>query len=353
MLSSHSGKARAISPEPPVFGPAMDSGSIATAPSAAADRSILSAILATKVTERLFLPREPLSPAARRRFGIALVLVLLLHAGALYALLHRFAFLPETPQEQEIPVEVVMVPPPPPPPAPKQPDLPNPQDKPPPPKDLKPGTEIPRTANNETIERKAPDDVSKAPQVAPSVGQSPQAPQADKAASAPTPAKAQAKAAPPAPTSPAPDAEPLASATAKQDTTEQNDAEAQARAQEVESKRMAALLAGMEPLPDFKIGAAARPTPVSGGKGANTYLNILYGMIMPHMHVPQRVSSSPPPSPVVVSFEIDGRGRLVSQSVVRSSGSSELDMAALFAVREGAPFPAPPGGVPIGLTFTY
>ncbi len=173
--SSRPGKARAVSLEPPVFGPAVSSGSVLAAPSAVADRSTLSAILATKITERLFLPREPLSPAARRRYAAALVFCLLLHAGGLYALFHRFEFLPATAEQQEIPVEVVMVPPPPPP-APKQPDLPNPQDKPPPPKDLKPGTEIPRTANNETNERKAPDDVTQAPQITPSPGQTSKAP---------------------------------------------------------------------------------------------------------------------------------------------------------------------------------
>jgi protein TonB len=347
-----------VSLEPPVFGPAASSGSVSATPSAAVDRSILSAILATKITERLFLPREPLSPAARRRFAAALVLCLLLHAGGLYTLLHRFEFLPATAEEQEIPVEVVMVPPPPPPP-PKQLDLPNPQTKPPPPEDLRPGTEIPRTANNETNERKAPDDVTQAPQITPSPGQTSKAPPADKsapadkAASATTPAKAQAKAAPPAPTSAVPDAEPVESASAKQDAKEQNDAEAQAKAQEDDATRMAALFANMKQLPDIKFATAARPAPISGGKGDNRYLNKLYAMVMSHMFPPKRPSSRPPPGPGVVHFEIDGKGRLVSQSLIQSSGFAELDMAALFAVRDSAPFPAPPGGVATGLTFTF
>lgn len=46
----------------------------------------------------------------------------------------------------------------------------------------------------------------------------------------------------------------------------------------------------------------------------------------------------------VIRFRISGGGGLASASVARSSGSSQLDNAALNAVRRAAPFPRPPAG---------
>ncbi|MBN9889409.1 energy transducer TonB family protein [Salipiger abyssi] len=46
----------------------------------------------------------------------------------------------------------------------------------------------------------------------------------------------------------------------------------------------------------------------------------------------------------VVAFRISGNGGLAGASVLRSSGSSALDAAALRVVHRAAPFPAPPAG---------
>ena len=46
----------------------------------------------------------------------------------------------------------------------------------------------------------------------------------------------------------------------------------------------------------------------------------------------------------LVAFTIGGNGRLASVSLARSSGSSELDRAALRLVRSAGPFPKPPQG---------
>lgn len=46
----------------------------------------------------------------------------------------------------------------------------------------------------------------------------------------------------------------------------------------------------------------------------------------------------------VIAFRVDVGGGLASASVARSSGSAELDRAALRLVRRAAPFPKPPAG---------
>ena len=48
----------------------------------------------------------------------------------------------------------------------------------------------------------------------------------------------------------------------------------------------------------------------------------------------------------IVSFAIDREGRLVRARVLRSSGTAELDEAALATVRNAAPFPPPPAALP-------
>ncbi|WP_415918962.1 energy transducer TonB family protein [Tateyamaria sp. SN6-1] len=46
----------------------------------------------------------------------------------------------------------------------------------------------------------------------------------------------------------------------------------------------------------------------------------------------------------VVSFRVSGAGTIASVSIARSSGSAQLDRAALRVVQRAAPFPAPPAG---------
>jgi periplasmic protein TonB len=52
----------------------------------------------------------------------------------------------------------------------------------------------------------------------------------------------------------------------------------------------------------------------------------------------------------VLSFTIDGSGRVVSASVVRSTGSPNLDQELAAMPRRASPFPAPPSGRSIGNT---
>ena len=281
----------------------------------------------TTSVERLFATRAPPTPAARRRFVALLVVCLLIHAGMFFVLVRENGFFPPVVSAaQEIPVEVVIEPPPPDkaePPAPKEepPKVENTLDE-------KPAVDAPRAANDEKIEREAPDEVSQTPHVAPPTEEVAPRPVPENQPSPPQEAASQA--------APEPSAQEPA----------ENKPDAEAKAQpEKGAKSVADLLAGFEPLPDYKVGSAARPAPVAGGKAKATYLSILYGLIMPHMLIPPRVRGSPSRAEGEVAFNIDGMGKLTYQEVLRSSGLQDLDAAALAAIRQAAPFPTPPSGL--------
>ena len=74
---------------------------------------------------------------------------------------------------------------------------------------------------------------------------------------------------------------------------------------------------------------------------------------MPHLVIPPRLRGSPSRVEGEIAFNIDGTGKLTYQAVIRSSGLQDLDAAALAAIRWSSPFPKPPYGLPIALTFSY
>lgn len=305
--------------------------------------------------ERLFTLRTPPTVPGRRRFGALLVVCLLFHATGVALLVRENGFFPVVPSAaEEIPVEVVIEPPP------DKAEPPAPPQEPPPKVehtlDEKPAFDAPRAANDEKIEREAPDDVSRTPRVAPPTEAV--APRPAPETKPDTPQEAASQAAPePSAAAPAeskPDAEAIERAEVKRDKPQQDDSHAATQAEPQKgAQSLADLLANIEPLPDYQVGSAARPAPVAGGKAKTTYLSILYGLIMPHMHAPPRDSGSPSQAQGEIAFNIDGKGKLTYQQVVHSSGIQELDTAALWAIRQASPFPAPPGGLPLGLTFTY
>jgi len=53
-----------------------------------------------------------------------------------------------------------------------------------------------------------------------------------------------------------------------------------------------------------------------------------------------------------IAFSLDGSGRVVSVSLVRSSGDKDIDAAVLSMVRSASPFPAPPPGAPLAFSTT-
>ena len=107
-----------------------------------------------------------------------------------------------------------------------------------------------------------------------------------------------------------------------------------------------------EPVPDVQFGDAAA-SPVGGGQAQTTYLTIVYGLIMKHLRMTEEVRAEAGRVIGAISFAVDGHGEILQRSVSKPSGVNALDAAALEAVREAAPYPTPPMGLPVGMKFTY
>ena len=314
-------------------------------------------IFSANPAERLVAPARLRNWREHPRFLIILALCLLAH-GLLIAYLLREDMLsaPLLPPEQEIPVEVVVVPPPP---EQEQPPA-SKQDQPPPKQKIeeeyeKPAFDAPRAANKETIERETASEQTKSPNVAPPKEEAARTPEPPKEASAEQPTQQ----------------EPLTQDSSQKQPEDKIDAETVEAASPAQQPKpdktptptktevspklktgsIADQIAALAPIPDFQLGAAAKPSPVSGGNAKSSYLSILYGLIVPRMHIPpgsRRTSADG-----LVAFYIDERGNLTHQAVVRTSGVAELDAAAVSAVRQAAPFPAPPTGHPRSILFHY
>ena len=252
--------------------------------------------------ERLVAAPEPPQARSRRRFIGLLVLCLLLHAALLSLLLYEGGFDSRTAvQQEEIPVELVAEMPPEPKPEPPPPPTPAPKKEPPPrpktlPDEMKPAYDAPRDANNETVEREAPDKETQSPRVAPPSKQT--APQ-------PAPEKSQAQV---QETAPDPSPQHAPERAEEQKLEDKPDAEALDKAEKKEpakskdrqAKRdpvktapsqgrrpsVADQLAALSPAPSYSVGSAAKAAPVGGGTEKSTYLSILYGLIMRHWHDP-------------------------------------------------------------------
>jgi protein TonB len=329
------------------------------------------ATLAAVAMERLFEPRRGGGVAPRPRFLAFVLLGLLLHLALLAFLLwedKRNAFVP--PPAEEIPVEVITEPPPPPeekkeeppPPEPPPPEQKKEEQKPPPPPpppiEEKPAFDAPKAESKAKTEQDAPqeDKEIKTPKVAPpteKVAPKDEKPQGLKDAEDDADGDKTPEPAPEKEVEDKPDAEIIERAEKKPTPIEKPETKDTKPAKKGDSKSIADMVAAMAPLPDFKLAAPPKPSPVGGGQAKTTYLTILYGLIMPHMKIPPRVRELQMSSKGVVAFYIDEMGNLTHQAVYKSSGVPELDAAALAAVRRAAPFPAPPRGLPHSMLFTY
>ncbi len=315
--------------------------------------------------ERLLSPPSSSGLARQRGFLLLVVICLVIHAGLIAVLLYRDQSAPsESLREEEIPVEVVIEPPP----EPEPPPPPQQQQKEKPPKikvqdDEKPAFDAPRTVNQETVERDAPDKETQSPRVAPMTKQTAEKPAPEKKPEA-TPQEAAAQPAPQ--TEPQkladdkPDAEALDKAapeppTRPQDKPKEKKTLAETKTPPAQAKRqtVADQLAALNSLPDFKVGSLAKPAPVAGGTERTTYLSILFGLIMRQMHFPPGLRERHIMGEGIISFYVDEVGHLTHQAVYRSSGLPDLDAAALNAVRRAAPFPAPPRGDPHAIWFHF
>jgi protein TonB len=302
------------------------------------------------------------SSLAGRSGYIAILSACLIHAGILSFLFIDESRQPVAEPEQTIPVEIVVEPPPEkePPPSPPKPD-PSPSAN---SIDEEPAFDAPRAANKEKIEREAPDEASKSPP-APTAADQPRAGGAlEKSSAGPTregDLRATQNAA--EPEMQKPDAEVVKKAELNQDKTEEKQTRADAKAplQPLPSligEPFPAWSGGQqmptfEPAPDIELGSAATETPIDGGNAKSTYLTVLYGMVIAHLRLPPGIQADAAKVEGEINFSVDGRGNLTQHRIIRSSGSREFDAAALAAVAQAAPFPAPPHGTPLGLTFTF
>jgi protein TonB len=252
--------------------------------------------------------RARLSPAEPSRY-IAPVAVGLVYAIILALLVFENRLDPAVaPETVTIPVEIVVEPPP------EKPDSPAPNPELPqttPPILEQPAFDAPHAANNEKTDAEAPDETPKPP-------------------AADSPAK---------PPSANPD-----HGEAVEPTRE---------GEPIASKENSVGPVFMEPAPIFDYGSLFRQTPIAGGQANSTYLSILYGAIVPHMHLPPGSRANWPRLEGTLAFSVDRRGNLMQRRVLRESGSHDLDAAALAALAEGSPFPPPPKGIPLEFTFTY
>lgn len=262
------------------------------------------------------------------------------------------------PPEREIPVEVIVEAP-----KAKPPEAPAPTPQPEfqtHPLDEEPAVDAPRKSNDDKIERKAPDEASRAP-TREDTAKAPGEEAAAEEAATPTLQNPPRPAEQPA--QPAPASETLTSNSSVVANSESAEAPPPRTNAAAPPEKLATFVgqpfptwskggrfSTFDPLPDVEFGSAAAQTAIAGGKAKSTYLTVLYGMIM--SHVP-KASSAHEGSEGEIVFVVDGAGNLVQRQISRSSGSRELDATALDAVGEAAPFPAPPQGLPVRLRFTY
>jgi TonB family protein len=295
------------------------------------------------------------SPADRWRFAALLGGFFLFHGAIVGFVLSGYGLdtVPVS-EEQEIPVEIVQQPPPQPP-APAQPPQQAQQDppKPPaPPIDMTPAHDAPKASKIEKAERESLEDSATGGRVAPKTGQ------AEKPSPDGTPETAQATSTDATPDVAAlktpddrPQAEIIQRAEPEPKANPTTDAKAPAAERQKQgAKSLDEMMASYNPVPEYKLGGAPLPSPVSGGGSKTTYLSILYGKIMPHMHVPPGQPHTRIQGAVVIY--IDTEGNVLHEAVIKPSGSQALDMAALAAIRDAAPFPRPPKDLP-PVRFTY
>jgi TonB family protein len=95
---------------------------------------------------------------------------------------------------------------------------------------------------------------------------------------------------------------------------------------------------------------AATESPVIGGTPDTRYFTIVYGMIRAHLREPPAPGRS---RGGAIVFTVDESGNLVQRKVVTPSGWPNLDMAAMAAIAEAAPYPPPPGWQPRSMRLTY
>ena len=149
----------------------------------------------------------------------------------------------------------------------------------------------------------------------------------------------------------------LAAAEAKPtETPQQAEAapvEAPAPASTQPENPIAKRFAFFEPVPKMEFDAGVKSSRTPSGTAPANYNSMLYGMIVPLIRFPPGSQQIPRRGPAAVGFIVDARGRLAAITIVKASGVPSIDMAVVAAIRQAAPYPPPPNGMPLGLEMHY
>jgi len=159
----------------------------------------------------------------------------------------------------------------------------------------------------------------------------------------PMPSKKVVEAAPEAPRPEKAEAPPPPVKAASEDNHDKQDAarSRQAKTRQVETRQVETKPSRQPMALGFSGGLfkpKAAPAPRAHGTSSRTYRAAVRAAV--GRHRPRGVGRGR----VTVTFSVGPMGALRGVSVARSSGNSQLDQAALAAVRNAAPFPAPPSG---------
>jgi protein TonB len=100
------------------------------------------------------------------------------------------------------------------------------------------------------------------------------------------------------------------------------------------------------------LAAALRYAPVGGGNAEATYLSTVYGLVAPRLNVQKLIAGRPHTAGEIV-FAIDYGGAFVGAKLTKSTGLRDVDAAALAALRAAGPFPLPPTGGGLTLSFKF
>jgi TonB family protein len=302
---------------------------------------------------------------ARGPFLAFLALCLLLHAAAVTVIfLEQWDRADISPAGQEIAVEVVPeseVPKPEePPPAEPEPQPPE-QQKPPPQEQIKQkltldekvAYDAPRAENKEQLKREAPDDQTQAQKLARPNEQTAEKPEPRpelKPLPLFLPRPAQQEEATAMRDEEKREAEIIEQAAPKQGpNNDKKPIKPDMKAAPGDRPRsISDMVASLAPLPEFKLGGAAKSAPISGGTAAPSYLSVVYGYIM--RKFPHRGEHGTGGS---IAFYVDPNGNLVHQALRQSSGSPGLDQQALSALRRAGPFPPTPTGSSVAIIWNY
>jgi TonB family protein len=101
----------------------------------------------------------------------------------------------------------------------------------------------------------------------------------------------------------------------------------------------------IQDLPQYKFARSVEKSPVAGGNAESRYLARLHESPDLHLDLANRHG--------IVDFNLDVGGNLLGRKLVSSSGSPNLDLAAMAAIAAAAPYPAPPHWSPVSLNYNF